>query len=79
LKVKIRENRRFTITDLAEFFLKVSRKTVHRIKNENLNFRKLCTRWVPKNQQAVNFFDTGIQNLVTRSKCLDSAGDYVEK
>ena len=31
-------------------------------------------------QQAVDFFDTGIQKLVTRyNKCLDSAGDYVEK
>ena len=33
--------------------------------------------WVQ--QQAVDFFDTGIQKLVTRYKCLDSAGDYVEK
>ena len=32
-----------------------------------------------KKQQAVDFFDTGIQNLVTRYKYLDSAGDYVEK
>ena len=31
-------------------------------------------------QLAVDFFDTGIQKLVTRdNKCLDSAGDYVEK
>jgi len=31
-------------------------------------------------QQVVDFFDTGIQKLVTRyNKCLDSAGDYVEK
>lgn len=30
-------------------------------------------------QKAVDFFDTGIQKLVTRYKCLDSDGDYVEK
>jgi hypothetical protein len=48
-EVKIHENRRFTITDLAEFFPNVSRKTVHRIVAENLHFRKLCARWVPKN------------------------------
>jgi len=31
-------------------------------------------------QQAVDFFDTGIQKLVTRyNKCLDSYGGYVEK
>ena len=80
IEVKIRENRRFTITDLAEIFPNVSRKSVHRIVTENLHFRKLCARWVPKKQQAVDFFDTGIQKLVTRyNKCLDSAGDYVEK
>jgi transposase len=73
IKVKIRENRRFTITDLAEFFPNVSRKTVHRIVIENRHFRKLCARWVPKNEQAVDFFDIGIRKLVTRyNKCLDS-------
>jgi len=31
-------------------------------------------------QQAVDFFDTSIQKLVMRyNKCLDSAGDYMEK
>jgi histone-lysine N-methyltransferase SETMAR len=29
--------------------------------------------------QAVEVFDTGVQKLVTRYKCLDTAGDYVEK
>jgi len=47
IEVKIRENRRFTITDLPEFFPNVSWKTVHRIVTENLHFRKLCARRVP--------------------------------
>jgi hypothetical protein len=30
--------------------------------------------------QVANFYDSGIQKLVPRlNKCLDSAGDYVEK
>ena len=30
--------------------------------------------------QAADFYDSGIQKLVPRlSKCLDNAGDYVEK
>jgi hypothetical protein len=30
--------------------------------------------------QAADFYDSGIQKLVPRlNKCLDSAGDYVEK
>jgi len=84
IEVKIRENRRFTITDLAEFFPNVSRKTVHRILTENLQFHSdaevetTVNNWLQ--QQAVDFFDTGIQKLVTRyNNCLDSAGDYVEK
>jgi len=32
------------------------------------------------NEQATDFYDSGIQKLVPRlNKCLDSAGDYVEK
>jgi hypothetical protein len=30
-------------------------------------------------QQAVDFFDTGIQKIVTQYQSLDSAGGYVEK
>jgi hypothetical protein len=31
-------------------------------------------------RQAANFYDSGIQKLVPRlNKCLDNAGDYVEK
>jgi hypothetical protein len=29
--------------------------------------------------QAADFFDTGIQKLIHRYKCLNSSGDYVEK
>jgi hypothetical protein len=29
--------------------------------------------------QAADFFDTGIQKLIPRYKCLNSDGDYVEK
>jgi len=83
-EVKIRENRCFTITDLAELFPNVSRKTVHRIVTENLQFHSdaevetTVNNWLQ--QQAVEFFDTGFQKLVTRyNKFLDSASDYVEK
>ena len=84
IEVINRKNRRFTITDLAEFFPNVSRKNVHRIVTENLQFHSnaevetTVNNWLQ--QQAVDFFDTSVQKLVTRyNKCLDSAGDYVEK
>ena len=51
IEVINRKNRRFTITDLAEFFPNVSRKNVHRIVTEILHFWKLCARWVPKNNR----------------------------
>jgi len=41
---------------------------------------KILCQMGSKKQQALDFFDTGIQKLVTRyNKCLDCAGDYIEK
>lgn len=46
---KIQENRRFTISSLSELFPQVSRSVVYEIiVTERLNYRKLCSRWVPK-------------------------------
>ena len=44
---KIRENRRFTIT-LSLHFPQISRSLLHEIVSDNLKFRKLYARWVPK-------------------------------
>ncbi|GFY27883.1 histone-lysine N-methyltransferase SETMAR [Trichonephila clavipes] len=45
---KVKENRRFTISSLAEMFPAVSRSVLYEIVSERLNYRKLCSRWVPK-------------------------------
>lgn len=45
---KVKENRRFTISCLAEKFPAVSRSVLYEIVSERLNYRKLCSRWVPK-------------------------------
>lgn len=45
---KVRENRRFTISLLNAQFPQVSRSVVYEIVTERLNYRKLCSRWVPK-------------------------------
>lgn len=45
---KIYENRRFTISSLALEFPNVGRTTLHKIVSENLQFHKLCSRWVPR-------------------------------
>jgi hypothetical protein len=68
IEVKIRENGHFTITDLAEFFTNVSRKVVTRIVTENLHFRKLCARWVPKNLTPEH-----------KTKCMGSALSFLER
>lgn len=44
---KIRENRRFTITELSECFPQISRTVVYEIVTQKLGFRKFCARWVP--------------------------------
>ncbi|GBO25486.1 hypothetical protein AVEN_254918-1 [Araneus ventricosus] len=45
---KIRENSRFTIRMLCEEFPQISKTVFHEIVTNRLNYRKLCSRWVPK-------------------------------
>jgi len=44
---KIRENRQFTITTLSLHFPKIL-QSLQEIVSDELGFRKLCARWVPK-------------------------------
>ncbi|GFW12635.1 histone-lysine N-methyltransferase SETMAR [Trichonephila clavipes] len=48
VETKIRENMRFTVTTLSLEFPDVSRSVLYKIVTENLNFKKLCSRWVPR-------------------------------
>ncbi|GBN10658.1 hypothetical protein AVEN_206247-1 [Araneus ventricosus] len=45
---KILENRRFTVSTLSNDFPEVSRSVLYKIVPEKLNFKKLCSFWVPK-------------------------------
>ncbi|GBM23152.1 hypothetical protein AVEN_147070-1 [Araneus ventricosus] len=45
---KIRENRRSTIRMLFDEFPQISNTVLHEIVINRLNYRKLCSRWVPK-------------------------------
>jgi oligoribonuclease (3'-5' exoribonuclease) len=45
---KIQENRRFAIPSLSLHFPQISRSLLHEIVFDELRFRKLCSRWVPK-------------------------------
>ncbi|GBN38112.1 hypothetical protein AVEN_100187-1 [Araneus ventricosus] len=45
---KIRENKRFTIRMLFDEFPQISKTVLHEIVTSSLNYRKLCSRWVPK-------------------------------
>ena len=44
----IRKNRHFTISDVYEQCLEVSRTVVYEIVTEHLQYRKICARWVPR-------------------------------
>ncbi|GBM85930.1 hypothetical protein AVEN_97550-1 [Araneus ventricosus] len=48
LNEKIRENSRFTIRMLCDEFPQISKTVLHEIVTNRLNYRKLCSRWVPK-------------------------------
>ncbi|GBM77987.1 hypothetical protein AVEN_105451-1 [Araneus ventricosus] len=45
---KIRENSRFTIRMLCDVFPQISKTVLHEIVTNRINYRKLCSRWVPK-------------------------------
>lgn len=45
---EIRQNRRFTIDELHEKFQQVSRSVIYAIVSEQLHYKKICARWVPK-------------------------------
>ncbi|GBM68808.1 hypothetical protein AVEN_22280-1 [Araneus ventricosus] len=45
---KISENRRFTLRMLCDEFSQISKTVLHEIVTNLLNYRKLCSRWVPK-------------------------------
>jgi len=46
---EIRANRRVTIRESHHIIPEVSKTTIHEAVTEKLGYRKLCTRWVPKN------------------------------
>lgn len=48
VNAKVRENRRFTISEISIQFPEVSRALIHEIVTEKLGYKKLCARWVPK-------------------------------
>ncbi|GBN62345.1 hypothetical protein AVEN_208787-1 [Araneus ventricosus] len=45
---KIRENRLFTIRMLFDEFPQISKTVLYEIVTNRLNYRKLCSRWVPE-------------------------------
>lgn len=45
---RVRANRRFTLTELAQEFPEISRSVLHVIVTDKLGYHKFCARWVPK-------------------------------
>ena len=45
---KIREVRRFTITELSFEFPLISQSLLHKVVTQKLGYHKFCARWVPK-------------------------------
>ncbi|GFT29082.1 uncharacterized protein TNCV_3587151 [Trichonephila clavipes] len=48
VETKIREKRRFMITPFSLEFSDVSRSVEYKILIKDLNFKKWCSRWVPR-------------------------------
>ncbi|GFV67422.1 uncharacterized protein TNCV_1775791 [Trichonephila clavipes] len=54
VETKFRDNRKFTIATLSLEFPDVSRSVMYKIVIVQLNFKKLCSRWVPRLLTAEN-------------------------
>lgn len=48
IEEKIQEDRRFTIDGLSLFFPEISRTVLYTIVSEDLAYKKVCARWVPR-------------------------------
>lgn len=48
INAKIRDNRRFTISELSSEFPQISRTVLYEVVTDRLGYRKFCARWVPK-------------------------------
>ncbi|KAK7871540.1 hypothetical protein R5R35_010343 [Gryllus longicercus] len=44
----VKKNRRFTLTSLSMEFPQVSRSSLYSIVTDELGYKKICARWVPK-------------------------------
>jgi len=45
---RVRDDRRFTISDLSLHFPQIARTLLYDIVSSHLGYRKVCARWVPK-------------------------------
>ncbi|XP_073976274.1 protein GVQW3-like [Rhodnius prolixus] len=51
---KVKKNKCFTISSLSNEFPQVSRSVLYEILTERLNYRKLCSGWVPSEQSTTS-------------------------
>lgn len=51
---KIRQIRRFAVSELSQKFPNVSRIVLYKMVNGNLGYRKFCAQWIPKILTAIH-------------------------
>ncbi|GBM73510.1 hypothetical protein AVEN_103941-1 [Araneus ventricosus] len=76
---KIRENRRFTIRMLFDEFPQISKTVLHENVTNLLNYRKLCSRWVPKILTDVHKMKRLGSALKFRTRCSEKGNEFLNK
>ncbi|GBM56935.1 hypothetical protein AVEN_157374-1 [Araneus ventricosus] len=76
---KIRENRRFTIRMLFDEFPQISKTVLHEIVTNRLNYRKLCSRWVPKMLTDIEKTKRLGIALKFRTRCSEEGNEFLKK
>ncbi|GBN34913.1 hypothetical protein AVEN_113769-1 [Araneus ventricosus] len=74
-----RENRRFTIRRLFDEFPQISKTVLHEIVTNRLNYRKLCSRWVPKMLTVVHKTKGLGSALKFRTRCSEEGNEFLNK
>lgn len=65
---RVRESRRFTISELSEQFPQISRTVLYEVVTKQLGYHKFCARWIPK-----------VLTEIHKSKRMGSALDFLSR
>ena len=75
--IKVKEDRRFTLSSLSSNFPEISRSLLHEIVTDHLGYRKVCSRWVPKQLTQAHKDQRAASALTFLTRYNDEGDDFL--